>query len=116
MTKSRLLSKPSGVVSAAVVATMAAVASAKPNPKVDLPKTLRLYVFDCGVIQGMDVGRFNFKKEELAETRMAVPCYLVAHPKGTLMWDVGAIQDTAFKDDGAPVTQGNLPSTKSLNL
>jgi N-acyl homoserine lactone hydrolase len=35
-----------------------------------------------------------------------VPCYLVAHPKGTLMWDVGVIADAAFKGDGAPVTEG----------
>jgi glyoxylase-like metal-dependent hydrolase (beta-lactamase superfamily II) len=38
-----------------------------------------------------------------------VPCYLVVHPKGTLMWDVGVIPDSAFKGDGKPVTQG--PST-----
>jgi len=114
MPKSRLLSRASSVLFVAVVAIIAVVASAAPRYKADSPKTLRLYVFDCGVIQGMDVGRFNFKKEELAETRMVVPCYLVAHPKGTLIWDVGAIQDTDFKDDGAPVTQGNFYSTKTL--
>ena len=35
-----------------------------------------------------------------------VPCYLVVHPKGTLMWDVGVIPDSAFKAGGGPVTQG----------
>ena len=30
---------------------------------------------------------------EVGETRMPVPCFLVAHPKGTLMWDVGVIPD-----------------------
>jgi N-acyl homoserine lactone hydrolase len=28
-----------------------------------------------------------------------VPCYLIVHPKGTLMWDAGAIQDSAFKSN-----------------
>jgi glyoxylase-like metal-dependent hydrolase (beta-lactamase superfamily II) len=78
------------------------------------PKTLRLYVFDCGVIKGLDPGLFNFKKEELAETELAVPCYLIADPKGTLMWDVGVIPDSAFKDDGQPVTQGPSTVTRTL--
>ena len=78
------------------------------------PKTLRLYVFDCGVIKGLDPGLFNFKKDELAETELAVPCYLVVDPKGTLMWDVGAIPDTAFKDDRTPVTQSYFTATRTL--
>jgi N-acyl homoserine lactone hydrolase len=114
MAKSRLFSRVSGILFAVVMVTIAVVTPAMPQYKAESPKALRLYVFDCGVIQGMDVERFNFKKEELAETRMAVPCYLVAHPKGTLIWDVGAIQDAAFKDDGAPVTQGNFYATKTL--
>jgi len=78
------------------------------------PKELRLYVFDCGVIKGLDPALFNFKKEELADTELAVPCYLVIDPKGTLMWDVGAIPDTAFQDDRTPVTQGYFTSTRTL--
>jgi N-acyl homoserine lactone hydrolase len=78
------------------------------------PQTLRLYVFDCGVIKGLDPGLFNFTKEELAETELAVPCYLIVDPKGTLMWDVGAIPDTAFSDDHTPVTQNYFTSTRTL--
>ena len=46
-----------------------------------------------------------------------MPCYLVVHPKGTLMWDVGFIPDSAFKPDGSPVTQGKgtiMSATKPL--
>ncbi len=114
MAKSRLLPRTSTVLFMVVMAIVTVVTSAMPQHKAKPPKTVRLYVFDCGMIQGLDVGLFNFKKEELAETRMVVPCYLVAHPKGTLMWDVGAIPDTAFKDDGAPVTQGFFYSTRTL--
>jgi len=105
MSKSRLPSRTCAVLFLAVMAIVAVVPSAMPQQKAKPPKTVRLYVFDCGMIQGLDPGLFNFKKEDLAETRMAVVCYLVAHPKGTLMWDVGAIPDTAFKNDGGPVTQ-----------
>jgi len=78
------------------------------------PRSLRLYIFDCGIIQGLNPALFNFKKEELATTDLAVPCYLVVHPKGTLIWDTGIIPDSAFKGDGKPVTQGSSTATKSL--
>jgi len=93
---------------------IAVVGSALAQHHLQKVKSLRLYVFDCGVIKGLDSGLFNFKKEELAETELAVPCYLIVHPKGTLMWDVGVIPDTAFKDDGQPVTQGPSTATRTL--
>jgi glyoxylase-like metal-dependent hydrolase (beta-lactamase superfamily II) len=33
---------------------------------------------------------------------MSVACYLVAHPKGTLMWDVGAVPDGDVTSPGTP--------------
>jgi len=96
---------------------MLAIAASAPllaQKKPDLPKSVRLYVFDCGSIKGLDPAIFHFKKEELADLDFVVPCYLVAHPKGTLMWDVGVIPDSAFKSDGAPVTQGISTVTKPL--
>jgi len=78
------------------------------------PKTPRLYVFDCGSIKGLSPATFGFTKEQLATTDFAVTCYLIVHPKGTLMWDVGVIPDGAFKGDGSPVTQGVSTVTKPL--
>src|SRR5438128_4140118 len=59
------------------------------------PKTSRLYVLDCGVlnIDPAGVERYHVTQEEVVESRMPVPCFLVVHPKGTLMWDVGVIPD-----------------------
>jgi N-acyl homoserine lactone hydrolase len=87
---------------------------ARQHEKPKAPPSLRLYVFDCGVIHDLDTGIFGFQKGELAETRLAVPCYLIADPKGTLMWDVGVVPDTDFKADGAPVTQTYFTATKPL--
>ena len=99
---------------AAIVAFAMMPAAASAQAKAQPPKTPRLYVFDCGSIKGLDPGTFGFKKEELATTDFAVTCYLIAHPKGTLMWDVGVIPDSAFKGDGAPVTQDVSTATKPL--
>jgi N-acyl homoserine lactone hydrolase len=51
------------------------------------------------------MGRFQLKKEEVSTTDLSVACYLVVHPKGTLMWDTGAVPDSAWKPTGSPVTQ-----------
>jgi glyoxylase-like metal-dependent hydrolase (beta-lactamase superfamily II) len=67
-----------------------------PSPKkAEPPKVMRLYVFDCGLlnIAPAGVARYHVTPAETGETRMPVPCFLVAHPKGTLMWDVGVIPD-----------------------
>ena len=82
------------------------------------PKSVRLYVFDCGTIKGLSPTLFNFKEGEVKATEFVVPCYLVVHPKGTMVWDTGVIPDSAFKPDGSPVTQGTgaiLSATKPFN-
>ncbi len=72
------------------------------------PQSLRLYVFDCGKLEGGDTSRFRLKREEMATTDMSVACYLVVHPKGTLAWDAGAVPDT----DITPDSLDNLDNPK----
>jgi len=68
-----------------------------------LPPSLRLYVFDCGILNYTSADAYLLKKNEVANTDMSIGCFLIAHPKGTLMWDVGAIRDDSWKPTGAPV-------------
>ncbi len=95
---------------ASVVVTSRAAQHHPPAP----PKSVRLYVFDCGVLKGLDPGLFHFTKDQVQTTEMAVPCYLVVDPKGTLMWDVGVIPDTALEAAGKPVTKGYATVTRTL--
>jgi hypothetical protein len=67
----------------AVLATMdlgAGQTPARPQP----PKSVHLYVIDCGLINVNRAGteRYKVTPEEVGETRFAVPCFLVAHAKG----------------------------------
>jgi N-acyl homoserine lactone hydrolase len=59
------------------------------------PRTMRLYIFDCGLLNVTTEGveRYHVTPAEVGETRFAVPCFLVAHPRGTLLWDLGVIPD-----------------------
>lgn len=76
------------------------------------PKTVRLYVFDCVVINVNRAGteRYKVTPEEVGETRFSVPCFLVAHPKGTLMWDLGILPDDTV-EARARGEQGNPTAT-----
>ena len=78
-----------------MLAVAAALAAQAPAPKATPPRAMRLYVLDCGLlnISREGVERYHVTTAEVGETRMPVPCFLVAHPKGTLMWDVGVIPD-----------------------
>jgi len=69
-----------------------------------LPGSPRLYVFDCGTLHIADLSRFQLKREEVAASDLSVACFLVAHSKGTLLWDPGAVPDADWKPGGAPVT------------
>jgi N-acyl homoserine lactone hydrolase len=85
----------------------AAMPQSKPKP----PKTPRLYIFDCGLLTMSAPATFGFTKEEVGEKQpFAVPCYLVVHPKGTLMWDVGVIPDAQVNG----TTQGISTVTRTL--
>ena len=80
--------------------------TASPPERVDPEVTAaRLYVFDCGTLQAADLARFRLTKEEIATTttNLPVPCFLVAHPQGRLMWDPGAVPDADWTPTGAAV-------------
>ena len=100
-------------VTALVIAILAIACSADAQTRKAPPPSVRLYVFDCGVLDIPDTSNYQLKKEELASSRMAVPCYLIAHPKGTLAWDSGVIPDSSFRPGGhTPLRYAT--ATKSL--
>jgi N-acyl homoserine lactone hydrolase len=76
---------------------------------------LRLYVLDCGTIAPIDPTRFGLKSEEVGrEVTFVTPCYLIVHPKGTLIWDVGQVPDQDIPDDGTEVVQQGLKAKHRL--
>jgi len=94
-------------IGAIVSAQSPAVSKATP------PKAMRLYVFDCGMlnITTEGVNRYHVTPAEVGEPRMPVPCFLVAHPKGTLMWDVGVIPDATVEKAGASGARYDVNAT-----
>jgi N-acyl homoserine lactone hydrolase len=85
-------------IAVALVALIAPVGTYAVQTRPQPPKAPRLYVFDCGTLEG-DPARFNMKREEMATSDMSVACYLVVHANGALMWDTGAVPDVEVKSE-----------------
>jgi len=98
----------------ALILLAAALAATAAPKHAQAPKSVRLYIFDCGTIHTTSVDTYSLKKEEVGSTEMAIPCILVAHPKGTLMWDNGDIPDRAFPAGGGPATAGVVTQARPL--
>ena len=96
-----------------VFAGSSGIAAAASAPKV---KSARLYILDCGTIAAMDPKLYSLEASEIkGDTSFVSPCYLVVHPKGTLIWDVGQVPDADIKDDGTEaVVQGVLKAKRRL--
>jgi glyoxylase-like metal-dependent hydrolase (beta-lactamase superfamily II) len=97
---------------AALIAFVAAPALAQNRPTP--PSTPRIYVFENGSITGLDPALFNFTRAELKEVNFVNIAYLIVHPRGTLMFDSGAVPDSHFPADGSPVVEGVVTATKPI--
>jgi len=100
------------LLAAAVAAAFSFAAANAQQPQA--PQSLRLYVLDCGIITPPNVDNYGLKVSEVVDTRMVTPCFLIAHPHGSLMWDTGEIQDSAFKDGVSPQKLNNYTVTRPL--
>src|SRR2546423_178504 len=98
-----------------VIAALAAApfSTARQNGRAQAPKSVRVDILDCGKITGAGESAVGFQPGQLATTEMFTPCYLIAHPRGTLMWDTGEISDKDFKAPG-PATQGAFTVARPL--
>jgi len=95
------------VVLVSVLATVGGVAGRAVQGRAPQVQSVRLYVFDCGVLVRGEPTAYNLTREQVGDTNFADACYLVAHPRGTLLWDVGIIPDAQIKPGGVEVTVAN---------
>jgi glyoxylase-like metal-dependent hydrolase (beta-lactamase superfamily II) len=81
---------------------------------------LRLYALDCGHATFKDMGVFSDAGEYDGRSgELAVPCFLIRHPKGDLLWDLGlGDRFAAMKDgsDAAPGVHISVPVTLMAQL
>jgi N-acyl homoserine lactone hydrolase len=78
---------------ALILALMVLAAGARVDVRQVQP--VRLYVLDGGVLES-DPARYRLTPAEVKTTQLSVAAYLIVHPKGTLMWETGAIEDGSW--------------------
>ena len=76
----------------------------------------RLYVLDCGAIQFPEVSAFGLTNEETSVRELVVPCYLIHHPNGTLLWDAGLPASLAGNSNPVPMPGGGGMVTYDRSL
>jgi glyoxylase-like metal-dependent hydrolase (beta-lactamase superfamily II) len=83
------------------------LASALPTYAADEIKSVRLYALDCGRIDIKNMGLFSDTGEYDGKSgALVAPCFVIRHPKGTLVWDTGLGDKLAEKKEGVDLPGG----------
>jgi glyoxylase-like metal-dependent hydrolase (beta-lactamase superfamily II) len=104
-----------GLIAATLTAAGGAGIAQGPAAKPQV-QTPRLYIFDCGVLKRGEPTSYGLTRSQVGSTDFSDPCYLVVHPRGTLLWDVGIIPDDQIKPGGVEQTaaRGTNVATRTL--
>lgn len=85
----------------AAVQPPAAAPAAAPVPAPPAGPAVKLYTMNCGDLQFSDVDLFADDGSMKGVARTFIdPCYLIRHPAGDLIWDVGVPEAIADMPDG----------------
>ena len=80
---------------------------AMPALAADPVSEVRLYALDCGRAEFKDMGFFSDTGEYDGKPgNLAVPCFLIRHAKGALLWDTGLGDKLAESKDGVELAGG----------
>ncbi len=77
---------------------------------------VRLYVMDCGVLKRGEPTAYGLTREQVGTTDFSDACYLVVHPRGSLLWDVGIIPDDQIAPGGTEVKAANGVNVATTTL
>jgi N-acyl homoserine lactone hydrolase len=79
----------------------AAAPAPEPTPALPAAAGVKLYTMDCGDLDFSDVDLFADDGSMKGVARTFIdPCYLIRHPAGDLIWDVGVPEAIADMPDG----------------
>jgi len=77
--------------------------------------TIKLYALDCGRLEMFDIGTFaDDGTFDGQSAKLAVPCFLIRHPKGILLWDLGINEAIAAKPAGEKAVWGIMTMPHTL--
>ena len=91
---------------AAFSLSLLALAACGPSQEDAAAPVVQLYAMDCGTAEFNDVGMFADDGSMNGQSRtLVVPCYLIRHPSGDLIWDTGFPDAVADMENGLDLPQ-----------
>jgi glyoxylase-like metal-dependent hydrolase (beta-lactamase superfamily II) len=58
-----------------------------------------MYVFDCATLNDRDPATYGLTRDQVQSVNMSDPCFLIVHPRGTLLWETG-LNDAVYNRPG----------------
>src|SRR5258706_1300154 len=102
-----------GLVGAGVY-TATTPAAAQPRPP--SPQSMRLYVFACATLKDRDPAAYGLTRQQVGSVNMSDPCFLVVHPRGTLLWDQGLNDDVYNRPEGGGLRHDKIDKSLKSQL
>jgi glyoxylase-like metal-dependent hydrolase (beta-lactamase superfamily II) len=91
-----------------------AACSADDAPAPGQPAALKLYVFDCGMLHFDTLAGFSVADDETDIRDLIVPCYMVEHEKGRLLWD-GGLPSAVAGEEGMQIEGLHMRLDRTLD-
>jgi glyoxylase-like metal-dependent hydrolase (beta-lactamase superfamily II) len=74
----------------------------------------KLYVFDCGLLSLDSVEIFNLAEDDTHVRELFVPCYLIEHDEGRMLWDGGLPLTYAEAEGPTAIDGGSVSYDRSV--
>jgi N-acyl homoserine lactone hydrolase len=95
----------------------AAFAADKPEKAAATGPEVKLYTLDCGRLDFKDMGIFADTGEyDGTAGKLTASCYVIKHPKGTLVWDTGLGDKIAEMPQGVDLFGGLIHESVPVTL
>ena len=96
-----------------VAMLLLAACSSDDTPAPAQAAALKLYVFDCGMLSFDTLAGFSVGDEETDIRDLIVPCYMIEHENGRLLWD-GGLPSAVAGEDGMPIEGMQMQLDRTL--
>jgi glyoxylase-like metal-dependent hydrolase (beta-lactamase superfamily II) len=79
-------------------------------------RAMRLYVFDCATLKDRDPATYGLSREQVGSVNMSDPCFLIVHPKGTLLWETGLNDQVYNRPEGGGARHDKIDKSLRYQL
>jgi N-acyl homoserine lactone hydrolase len=80
------------------------------------PRSMRMYVFDCATLKDRDPATYGLTRQQVESVDMSDPCFLIVHPRGTLLWETGLNDAVYDRPEGGGVKHDKIDKSLKSQL